>query len=203
MAIDDILKRIDEEAEAQIREKLDEARRKADSVQGEYAGRAERLEAEMRLRAEKRAREQQRRLIVSEQLEIRKALLSKKHRVLDALYEKALRRIEELPRDRYRNIVKSLIIERAVSGAEEIVVASKHRNLFGDTFLAELNGAYPGGGEFTIAAEAGDFGWGVVLREGRRVIDLTLEVLFEQLRERIEPEIAALMFPAGGGQGKD
>lgn len=203
MAIDDILKRIDEEAEAVIRNKLDEHRRKADAVRDEYAGRAEQLEAELRLQAEKRAREEERRLIVSEQLEIRKAHLTKKREVLEALYDKALRRIEELPRERYRKIIASLIIEMAISGAEEIVVPSKHRDLFGDAFLAELNGAYPGGGGFTIASEEGDFGWGVVLREGRRAVDLTLEVLFEQLRERIEPEIAAVMFPAVQRQGKD
>jgi V/A-type H+-transporting ATPase subunit E len=203
MAIDDILKRIDEETGTAIQNKLDEARRKAEVVEGEYAVRAETLEAELRLRAEKRSREEERRLIVSEQLEIRKALLARKRKVLEALYEKALRLIEELPRDRYRSIVKSLVIGRAISGAEEILVASRHRDLFGDTFLAELNESYPGGGTFTIAAEAGDFGWGVVLREGRRVVDLTLEALFEQLCERIEPEIAAVMFPTEKGRGKD
>jgi V/A-type H+-transporting ATPase subunit E len=203
MAIEDILRRIDEEAEAEIRGKLDEARREAASVEAEYAREAERLEAELRLRAEKRSREEERRLIVSEQLEIRKASLTKKQAILDALYEKALRRIEELPRAKYRGIIASLIVERAVSGAEEIVVGKKHRDLFDDAFLAELSEAYPGGGRFTRAPEEGDFEWGVVLREGRRAVDLTLEVLFEQLRERIEPRIAAVMFPAVEGRKKD
>lgn len=202
MAIDDILKRIDEEAEAVIRGKLDEAGRMAAAVRDEYAGKAEQLETELRLRAEKRAHEEERRLIVNEQLEIRKGLLAKKREILNTLYERALSRIGELPRDRYRKVVAFLIIDGAVSGNEEIVVPPEHRNLFGDQFLTGLNEAYPGGGKFTIAAGAGDFKWGVVLREGRRVVDLTLGVLFEQLRERIEPAIAAAMFPAEKNQEK-
>lgn len=203
MAIDDILKRIDEEAEARCGEVRDEARRAADAVRDEYEEKAERLAEELRLRAEKRAREEERRLIVNERLALRKELLTRKRALLDALCEKALRRIGELPRDRYRELMTALILDKAVSGAEEIIVPADQRDLFGDTFLTDLNDAYPGGGRFTLASAAGDFTWGVVLREGKRVIDLTLAVLFEQLRERIEPDIAAVIFPAEDGRGKD
>lgn len=203
MAIDDILRRIDEEAEGAVREKIAEAERMAAAVRDEYAEKAERLTADLSLRAELHAREEERRLIVNEKLEIRKGLLAKKREILSTLYEHALSRIGELPRERYRKVVASLIVGRAVSGGEEIVVPPGHRDLFTDQFLAELNHAYPGGGAFTIAAEPGDFEWGVVLREGKRVVDLTLGVLFEQLCERIEPSIAAVMFPAAENREKD
>ena len=202
MAIEDILRRIDTETEAAIVEKLDEARGGAEKVSEGYAARAKRLEDDLRRVAEKRALEEERRLIVNEQLEIRKAILTRKRAILDALYESARQRIGELKDDRYRKTIASLIIARAVSGTEEIVVPAKQRDLFAGAFLDDLNGSYPGGGRFTLASEVGDFDWGVVVREGKRTIDLTLEILFEQLRERIEPAIAAALFPARERRGK-
>lgn len=196
MAIEDILKRIEEESETAVEEVLEKARREAETIRAEYAKRAEDLGAELRLHAERRAREEEKRLVVSEQLDIRKALLARKREILDALYENARRRIEKMPREQYRNLIKRLIIARAVSGGEEIVAPRRHRDIFTDGFIEELRRAFPGGGSFTMADQAGDFGWGVVLREGRRVVNLSLDVLFEQLRERAEPQIAAVLFPA-------
>jgi vacuolar-type H+-ATPase subunit E/Vma4 len=196
MAIEDILKRIDEESEAAVEEVLEAARREAETIRAAYSKRAEDFGAELRLRAEKRAQEEEKRLVVNEQLDIRKALLARKHEILNALYENARRRIEKMPRERYRDLIKRYIIARAVSGGEEIVASTRHREIFTDDFIKELRRAFPGGGNFTIADQAGDFGWGVVLREGRRVVNLSLDVLFEQLRERVEPQIAAVLFPA-------
>ncbi len=196
MAIEDIIKRIEEESEAAAGEVLEEARREAETIRTAYARRAEELGAELRRHTEKRAREEEKRLVVSERLDIRKALLARKREILDALYESARRRIERMPRERYRDLMRRLIIARAVSGGEEIVASPRHREIFTDDFVEELRRAFPGGGNFTMADQAGDFGWGVVLREGRRVVNLSLDVLFEQLRERVEPRIAAVLFPA-------
>ncbi len=196
MAIEDILKRIEEESGAAVEEVLEEARRQAETIRAAYAKRAEDLGAELRRHAEKKAREEEKRLVVSEQLDIRKALLARKREILDTLYENARRRIEKMPRERYRDIMRRFIIARAVSGGEEIVASPRHREIFTDDFITELRRGFPGGGSFTMADQAGDFGWGVVLREGRRVVNLSLNVLFEQLRERVESRIAAVLFPA-------
>ena len=103
--------------------------------------------------------------------------------------------LESLPEERYLALLKNLIVRRAVSGKEEIVVPKSQKKLFTQDFIDSLSSAFPGKGSFTVASENGDFTWGVVMREGRRVVDLTLRVLFEQLKEKVEPEIAALLFP--------
>jgi V/A-type H+-transporting ATPase subunit E len=198
MAIDDILGRIEEESRAAAAEIIEEARRRAAEIRAGNEAKAEELGRELLLRAEKRAGEEERRLVVSEGLELRKSLLAKKREILDALYRRARERIEEIPEAEYRELVKALILKRAISGREEIVVSAKHRKLFGGEFIGELNEAYPGTGGFALAGETGDFEWGVVLREGRRVVDLTLDVLFERLSERMEPAVAAVLFPADG-----
>ena len=89
---------------------------------------------------------------------------------------------------------EEMIRERAISGNEEIVVAEKQEKLFDGSFLERLNKDNKRGKGFSLAKDRGEFSWGVVLREGRRTVDLTLDVLMDQLRERIEPDIAPRLF---------
>lgn len=195
MSIKNILKRINDETESAVQEILEKARADASRIKREYSEKASELDEELGKRAERRAEEEKRRLIVSEQLELRKAVLAKKRKILDGLYSEALKEIGSTGGEDYLDIVRELILERAVSGGEEIIVPEDQRDLFKPEFVKSLNEAFPGGGRFSIAEELGGFKWGVVLREERRVVDLSLGVLFEQLKEKIEAEVAAAIFP--------
>lgn len=194
MSIENIYKRISSEADKSVKEILDRANTEASGISKEYAGKAGELEARLKLYAGKKADEEEKRLIVSEQLELRKMILKKKREILGQLYDKAREKIEALPVDECRRILKDLILHKAVSGKEEIMVAALQKDIFTPEFLQVLNEEFGGEGGFTLAAESGDISWGVVLREGRRVVDLSLDVIFKQLKEKIEPRIAALLF---------
>ncbi|MBN1885765.1 MAG: V-type ATP synthase subunit E [Candidatus Krumholzibacteriota bacterium] len=194
MAIEHILKRIEEEAAAAVKERVAAAEREAERIGAEFAAGGERLAAELRARAGKRAAEEERRIVVGEQLELRKALLAKKREILEEIYAEAKSRLAELDGDDYLATVGGIIVERAVTGREEIVSAAAKRDLFTPAFLSSLNEAWPGGGDFRLAGDSGDFAWGVVLREGKRIVDLSLDVFFEQVRERVEPGIGAILF---------
>ncbi|MBN1164879.1 MAG: V-type ATP synthase subunit E [Candidatus Krumholzibacteriota bacterium] len=194
MSIENIINKIDEETDQAVRDILDEGRSRAGQIKEEYLARAGRLAAELREQAEKKARDEEKRLIVSAQLEMRKETLGKKRELLDGLYREAKSRIGTISSDDYREIIKTLIQRKAISGREEIVVGSAQADLFTDDFIESIRSGFPGGGQFSLAAEPGSFTWGVVLREGRRLIDLSLEVILEQLREDIESRLAAFLF---------
>jgi V/A-type H+-transporting ATPase subunit E len=194
MSIENILKRIEEEAESTAQELLDKAKAEAAQIDDDYSEKAKELKEKLGARAKSGAAEEERRLVVSEQLELKKALLTKKREILAELYKEARSRIESLPEKEYLKLLKALILEKAISGREEIIIPSGQGDIISQDFLVSLNKDFPGGGGFSIAKEPGEFSWGVVLREGRRVVDLSLEVLFDQLKERIEPEIAEVLF---------
>ena len=194
MSIDKILSRIDEESAEAVREIISRAEEEAAAVSREYAARAGELGAALEAKAEKKAAEEKRRLLVSEKLELRKAALVKKREILSTLYEDAKKRIEGLSGEDYLSLMQALVISAAVSGGEEIVPAAGQGHLFDAAFIGKLNDAFPGGGNFTVASEEGSFKWGVVLREGRHRVDLSLETVFEQIVDRIEPEVSAILF---------
>jgi len=194
MSIENILNKIDEDSRAAVEAALGRAREDAAALSARYARRAEELGAGLRARAEKKAAEEKRRLLVSEQLEMRKAGLVRKREILSDLYDEARKRIASLSGGDYLALVGALVLSRAVSGDEEIVPASGQTALLSSDFLSKLNRDYPGGGKFTIASEEGPFEWGVMLREGRRTVDLSLGTVFDQVIDRIEPEISEILF---------
>jgi vacuolar-type H+-ATPase subunit E/Vma4 len=125
---------------------------------------------------------------------LRKAELVHKREILTRLYNEARENINSLSGDDYLDLLSALIISRSISGTEEIVPAAGQTAKFSPDFLAKLNSGYPGGGKFTVAAEEGSFDWGVVLKEGRRTIDLSLGTVFDQVIDRIEPEVSSILF---------
>ncbi len=194
MSIENILERIKEEAGSAASELVGRAEEEAERIRGSYEAEGAELKEKLEQRAGDRALEEKRRLIVNEELELRKQLLRKKREILDELYEQAKDEMEKLGEEDYLDLMKEMILRGAISGNEEIVVAKEQRNLYGDAFFKTLNGKNKLGKGFKLAEDAGDFSWGVILREGQRTVDLTLGVLVEQLRERIESEIAPIIF---------
>jgi len=195
MSIENILKRIEgetEEAIGAIRGKTEERL----AVTGEeYAKKGAKLREELERVARMKAADEERRLIVGEELELRKAFLVRKREILGEIYEEARKRIESLPPEAYLELLGSFIVRHSLSGREEIIVPAAQRNAFTGEFIASLNRLKGGSAAFTLAETSGDFAWGVILREEQRRVDLTLDAVFEQLKERIEPQIAGIMFP--------
>lgn len=195
MSMETILSRIERDAEAAARKIIEEAEAEARSIAEEYATEGNELMRELDRLARARAEEEERRLLVNEELQLRKRFLEKKREILDALYAEASKRIASLEREEYLELTKRLITGRAISFEEEIVVPKGQRDIFDSAFVDSLNASSgKRKSAFSISKETGEFEWGVVLVEGRRRIDLTLDVLIGQLRDRIEPRIAAVLF---------
>ena len=200
MSIENILKRMNEETEASEREALQRAETEASRIRERYEKTAEKLRGELSGRAGKKAEEEERRLIVNEQLELKKALLAKKREILEEVYAEARKRAMNLSDSDYVELMKALVLAKTISGNEEIIVPAERYKLFDKDFLIYLNREHTGGGGFSYAKERGEFSWGIVLKEGKRIVDLSLDVLFEQLVERVEPKIASVLFPVNNDQ---
>jgi V/A-type H+-transporting ATPase subunit E len=195
MSIENILQRIEEETEASVREIMGKAEAQAAGIRDEYSKKGARLREELERKTRLRAADDERRLIVGEELELRKAVLERKREILSDIYREAHTRISKLPQAEYLELIKTFIVKNALSGREEIVPPAEQRGMFTAEYLESLNKARGGSSSFSLAEASGDFSWGVVLREGHRREDLTLGVVFEQVKERIESEIASLLFP--------
>ncbi|GEM_PF-1632424 len=198
MSIKEILERIEGESESTVDGILEKARMEAASIADQYGEKARKLEEKLQARAKIKARGEEKKLIVNEQLELKKSYLAKKREILEEIYEEAGRKIRSLSGGEYLDMLRGLILSRAVTGREELIVPPGQEGLFDADFIGSLNSGFPSGGDFSISGDKGDFTWGVVLREGRRIIDLSFDVLYEQLKEEIEPELSSVLFTGDG-----
>lgn len=195
MAFDDILQKIagdGAEAVAAVNaETADATSRILDGAERE----AKALHNQLLRRARQRATERGDRLVTLAHLEHRKALLAEKQRALAEAFDAAAVRVAGASKPELWKLFLRVIADRVETGREEIVPGRDHAELFDGAFMADLNGALGDRGGLTVAAEPGDFAHGLVLREGRKEINLRLSVLMEEARERLVHEMAQHLFP--------
>jgi len=194
MSIEKILEKIDREADSAVDEIMAEAESKVELIGKEYRKKEDELRERLKKESEQKAREESHRLVVSEQLDLRKSLLTAKRKILDEFFSEARKRVRSMPKEDTAGFIRKLILERAITGGEEIVPAAQQKDLFQDEFIEALNESFSGRGNFSLGEPSTDFSWGVILREGERTVDLSLEALFSQVIEESEPEVAALLF---------
>ncbi len=194
MSIEKILEKIDREADSAVDEIISGAESEAELIGKEYRKKEKKLRERLNEESEKISREESRRLVVNEQLELRKSLLYSKRKILDDFFSEARKRVESMPEEDTVDFIEKLILNRAITGREDIVLAEEQKGLFPDNLIETLNESFSGGGSFSLGESSTDFSWGVILREGNRIVDLSLDALFSQVAEEVEPEVAALLF---------
>ncbi|MFO7915564.1 MAG: V-type ATP synthase subunit E family protein [Candidatus Krumholzibacteriales bacterium] len=199
MAIEDILSRIERENREKVSSIIGKAESKADEIKEDYSRKADKLRGELDEKFRRKADEHRRQIVVSERLDLRKKLLSEKRDILEEFYGKARDKISSMSGEEYAGFIRKLILKRAVTGKEEIVIPAAHRDIFTGEFVSSLNDEF-GGGSFSVSPGEGDLTWGVILRQKDRLIDLSLESFLRELIDRTEPEAARILFSEGDGE---
>jgi V/A-type H+-transporting ATPase subunit E len=195
MAFEDIVKKIQEDAQAEADSLLSLAQAEADAIQGKARKESEELCSQLTEKAKEQAKEHGRRIETLAALELRKEILREKKNLIDDVFARAEEAIITRSPDDYRAFLKPIILAAVESGNEEIVSSDRHRSLFTDDFLNEINAELgPQRGRLRLSAEEGAFSGGFILREGKKETNLTLKTLFQSRRDELEPKVADILF---------
>ena len=195
MAIDDIIRQIEEDSRTEGDALLSNARAEADSIREKAKRHAEDLRAEETGKAEERAAEHARRIETLAGLDLRKDLLREKRNLIDDAFARAEKRIANLPPDEYRAFLKPIILDAVGSGNEELIPPAGRREDFTPEFIRSLNEEIaPSGRAFSLSEDSGNFSGGFILRDGKKETNLTLKSLMTSGRDRLEPDVAGILF---------
>jgi V/A-type H+-transporting ATPase subunit E len=195
MALEDILKKIEEDARAEGDALVSLGRAEAESIRQKARKEAEQLRAELMQKAKERAKSHADRIQVLAGLDQRKEVLREKKKLVDDAFAKAKESIRKFPPNQYLAFLRPLILKEVETGNEEIIVSSEQRYLFTQEFLKSLNDELGREkGHFRLSGETGNFSGGFILRERNRETNLTLETLIESNRDVLEPQVARLLF---------
>ena len=146
-------------------------------------------------RREERAEEHGARIETLAGLELRKDVLRQKKDIIDDAFARAEKEIANLPPDEYRAFLKPIILGAVESGNEELIPPAGRREDFTPEFIRSLNEEIPpSGGALRLSEDSGNFSGGFILREGKMETNLTLKSLMTSGRDRLEPQVAKILF---------
>lgn len=197
MAVEDILKKIRADAEETAHRIVADAQAAADEVTAEARERIESQGERMRAKAGQRADEERNRIVTLARLSARRELLSEKQRLIDRVFEETRKSILEMGPDDYRRLISAFLRDAREAGDVEVIIDTNETRIDQD-FLDEVARELKGGGRLTLSSERRDIGGGFILRSGRTETNCTLETILRDARERMETEVASILFGSGG-----
>lgn len=174
-------------AEDEAREIIDAANREAES---------ERAKSMTQASADsQRAYE---RAVSAAKMEAKKSLLLQKQKIMDECFKSAREKILSMPLSDYEELLIEWIIVAADTGAEKLILSHNDAERISLLrFIARINaklaaqGGKPG---ITLSEETTDAPAGFLLKRGDIVINCTLDAMLKAERERLETELASVLF---------
>jgi V/A-type H+-transporting ATPase subunit E len=197
MAVDDNLKKIKADAEEVARKIVAEGQAAADAVAEEARTRADVQKKALRAKAEQRAQEERNRITTLARLAARRELLDEKQALIDRVFDEAGSRLAEMEQGEYREFIMRLLKNTVESGDEEVLIGKQESRL-DQAFLNSVSKELGLGGGLKLASERRTMSAGFILRSGRVETNCALSTILRDAREKLETEVAAILFGSSG-----
>ncbi len=130
-------------------------------------------------------------------LTLRKQMLTQKRAVLGEAFQKAAHQLSAMEDKQYAELYAKLVLEIVQKGSEGIAPAMADEKRLGEGFVASVNNALmqkglPG--DVKLLPARSQIAFGCVVVSGGMEVDLSVESVLRQTRERCEGEVASLLF---------
>ena len=200
MALDDILRKIKADAQAEADAILSAAHAERARVLQEAGNRAQAAARRVEATGSARADEAKRKELATANVEVCRMVLQAKQQVLNEVFERAVDGLGDLPDGEYRELLAGLAAQGALSGSEQIVVSQRDRGRLGEGFPVIVNRLLQARGlpgNLSYSERTRPFRGGLVLSAGDIEMNMSFERTLASLRESLEPGVAAMLFSEG------
>lgn len=180
------------EARTQAEAIIKEAEDKVKEMEIQAEKRAEELTKNRLERAEVEAQEAQKRMLSMAELELKKQSLEAKQSIIDQAFDKALVKLNNLPDEKYAAMIVSALGSVGIKGGEELIVPPQDREKFQKGLLKKINDKL--GFELKLSDEDRGIQGGFIVKVDGVEINNSFETLLRMEREKVESEIADILF---------
>lgn len=197
--IEKITARIIEDAEREIAAMQQETEEEVNTLLAQAQTEAEQESMELLVRGRRAAEERRERLSSSADMECRKLELAAKQELLQQSFDAALEEFCALPQERYVTLLSALAVEASSSGRERMILSARDADRLGEEIVKAANAALQKAGrrgELTLSQETRPIPGGFILAEGDVELNCAFDTLIRLQREKLEKEVAAILFPA-------
>jgi V/A-type H+-transporting ATPase subunit E len=195
--IEKITSRIETDAKAEVDAILQEGQSKAEQVRSEYEAKAEQEAKAAEKAGQEAAQRQAQRLESAAEMEAKKRLLQTKQECLDEAFGKVQKQLNDLPDDKYADILASLAVKASKSGQEEVILSQRDYGRVGPKVVEKANaklGKEKKTAQLKLSSERRDMNGGLTLRDGNVEVNCAFETQLRVLRENMAAEVAAILF---------
>ena len=200
MAIEDILRKIRNEAEAKADEIIRNAESEKESILKKAKEEAALLKEKLLKEGKDSAAQDRKRKITMANLEARKEILALKQKLIEKAFEKALEKLCSFSAEEYRRAVKKMLISAVTSGEEEIIISAADEKKLTPDFIGGVNEALKKGGRkgnLRFSPQKRNIRGGFILRDGRKEVNLSFDSLIEEKRDELEGSLIGIIFDKG------
>lgn len=185
MALKDILKTLEAEAEARIKEIEDKSKQEIKELKAEHSRRMKKERERFLTVAKVKAQKDAEMKLFAKKFELKNEVLNRKREIINQVYNQALDKLRKLPDSEYGKIIKKLF-KNITGEGEGVIIPAKGRE--GITKKA----AY--GMNLKVADKSIDSAGGFVWQSEKVNFDNTFEQLLDDIRHETEMEVARELF---------
>lgn len=187
MGLEDILKRMEEDAEKKIRELDEDYKRKREELERTFGEELKQIEDANRAEFEAHKKRIKEELLSRARSELKMKLLAEKEKILDSVFESAFNRIAQLDEHEYAEFYSNKLGQLNLSSGEFVVgKADKDR-------LSKILDGYIRSGKFGLRVSE-DFSYGFILDAGKIRYDFRLDSIINEIRFAVEDKVAKILF---------
>ena len=191
--IEKIIDRISGDAQAEIDAILDEARAEAAQITAKYEAQAKEEADDILKRGSAAAAEREERLASMAQMEGRKAELAAKQEVIEEAFELALKKLLELPEERYVDLLADLAVRASVTGKETLIFSAKDCDTVGAKVVAAANAKLTNGA-LICSKETRSIDGGFILSDGAVEVNCSFTTLVRLQKSEITGDVSRVLF---------
>ncbi len=199
MGFEDIIRKIKSDAEQEAQRIIEEAKKKREQMLSEAKKRIEEERKQSLERIKKEAEETKRGIIQKAKLDSRKKILETKQKLIDEIVYQAEKKLLSMNESEFIDFYSKLILNVVKTGSEEVLIVPNDREKKAvDKLIEKVNGELKNKigekGQLKFSGEVEEGKGGVVVRRGQTVINLTVDALLRTHRDKIEVEVAKVLF---------
>ena len=197
--VEALKERIRQRAEEEAQAITAEAEKQAAETMTKAQATAEKERADILAAAETEAGERKRRALAMAAMQARRQELKTKEELIDEAFDLAIQNLQQLPADKYQELIKPLILGAVETGTELVVVGEQDKKRIDNEFINSLNKELKTQGktgELELSKETRQLAGGFILSADGVENNYSFELILKLSRDELEPEVANILFPA-------
>lgn len=142
---------------------------------------------------EKAAAENKERILATARMAALREETETKRVLLNKVIEKTAERIRAMNDAEYLDLMEGLLIRSVTTGGEELVVG-KNEGRLNEDFVRRVNEKLGEKGKLQLSGQRADIEAGFILRQGKRRINASLDVMLKVAAQELEGRLSEILF---------